>query len=91
MVIAETMEKIMAIAEKYPEVKADKTFIKTMDAVNQYESMILTSRLSFNNSIFKMKRAICIFPVSMVAGRLGFKADVHRGSGRKTAMLVNTY
>ena len=66
------MGKIMAVAEKYPELKADETYIKTMDAVNQYKSMIRTSRLIFNDSISKMNRAICIFPVSLVAGILGF-------------------
>lgn len=71
-VIAEAMGKIMAVAESYPELKADQTYIKTMDAVNQYENMVRTSRLIYNDSVTKLNRAIRMFPASMIAGILGF-------------------
>ena len=76
-VIAEARGKIMAVAELYPELKSDKNYIKIMDAVNQYENMILTSRLIFNDSIAKMNRAIGMFPVSLVAGMLGFSRRIY--------------
>ncbi len=71
-VIAEAMGKIMAVAESYPDLKADKTYIKTMDAVNQYENMVRTSRLIFNDSVTKLNRAIRMFPASLIAAMLGF-------------------
>lgn len=71
-VIAEAMGRIMAVAENYPELKADNTYIKTMDAVNQYENMVRTSRLIYNDSVTKMNRAIRMFPVCLIAGMLGF-------------------
>ncbi len=71
-IIAEAMGKIMAVAESYPDLKADKTYIKTMDAVNQYENMVRTSRLIYNDSVTKLNRAIRMFPASMIAGILGF-------------------
>lgn len=70
--IAEALGKIMAIAESYPELKADGAYIKTMDGVNQYENMVRTSRLIYNDSVTKLNRAIRMFPVSMIAGILGF-------------------
>jgi len=42
-ILVEAMGKIMAVAENYPVLKADSTYIKTMDAVNQYENMVRTS------------------------------------------------
>ena len=71
-IIAEAMGKIMAVAESYPDLKADKTYIKTMDAVNQYENMVRASRLIYNDSVTKLNRAIRMFPASMIAGILGF-------------------
>lgn len=62
----------MAVAESYPDLKADNTYIKTMDAVNQYESMVRTSRLIYNDSVTKLNRAVRMFPASLIAGILGF-------------------
>jgi LemA protein len=71
-IIAEAMGKIMAVAESYPDLKADQTYLKSMDAVNQYENMVRTSRLIYNDSVTKLNRAIRMFPASMIAGILGF-------------------
>jgi len=71
-IITEAMGKIMAVAESYPELKANQTYIKTMDGVNQYENMVRTSRLIYNDSVTKLNRAIRMFPSSMIAGILGF-------------------
>jgi len=61
------------ITEQYPELKADKNYIKTMDAVEVFENMVRTSRLIYNDSVTKLNREIRMFPVSMIAGMLGFK------------------
>jgi len=71
-IITEAMGKIMAVAESYPNLKADTTYAKTMDAVNQYENMVRTSRLIYNDSVTKLNRAIRMFPASTIAGMLGF-------------------
>lgn len=71
-IITEAMGKIMMVAENYPDLKADQTYIKTMDGVNQYENMVRTSRLIYNDSVTKLNRAIRMFPASMIAGMLGF-------------------
>ncbi len=70
--IAEAMGKIMAVAESYPELKADRSYIKTMDGVNQYENMVRTSRMIYNDSVTKLNRAIRMFPTLLIAGALGF-------------------
>lgn len=38
--LTEAMGKIMAVAESYPELKANENYIKTMDSVNEYEKMV---------------------------------------------------
>ncbi|MHC1695996.1 MAG: LemA family protein [Eubacteriales bacterium] len=71
-IITEAMGKIMAVAESYPTLKADGTYIKTMDSVNQYENMVRTSRLVYNDCVTKYNRSTRMFPTSIIAGFLGF-------------------
>lgn len=69
-ILTEAMGKIMAVAESYPELKANENYIKTMDSVNKYEEMVRKSRLVYNDSVTKLNRTIRMFPTSLVAGIL---------------------
>lgn len=71
-IISEALGKIAMVAEQYPNLKADQSYNKTMDSVNNYENMVRTSRLVFNDSVTKLNREIRMFPISVVAGILGF-------------------
>ncbi len=72
-VISEALGKIAMVTEQYPELKANQTYTKTIDAVQTFESMVRTSRLIYNDSVTKLNREIRMFPVSMIAGMLGFR------------------
>ena len=73
-VISEALGRISMVAERYPELKADKSYTKCMDAVDSYEMMVRTSRLIYNDSVTKLNREIRMFPTSLLAGMLGFHA-----------------
>lgn len=72
-VISEALGRISMVAERYPELKADKGYAKCMDAVDSYEKMVRTSRLIYNDSVTKLNREIRMFPVSLIAWMLGFR------------------
>ncbi len=72
-IITEALGRIAMVAEQYPELKANQTYIKTMDAVQTYENMVRTSRLIYNDSVTKLNREIRMFPVSLITGMLGFR------------------
>ena len=72
-VISEALGRISMVAERYPELKADKGYAKCMDAVDSYEKMVRTSRLIYNDSVTKLNRELRLFPTSLVAGLLGFR------------------
>lgn len=74
--IEEAKIKIMKVAESCSELKSDCCYIKTMDAVNQYENMKSISMLIYNDSASKLNHAVRMFPASMISGILGFS---HRG------------
>jgi LemA protein len=71
-VISEALGRIAMVTEQYPELKANQSYIKTMDAVQTFENMVRTSRLIYNDSVTKLNREIRMFPVSAIAGMLGF-------------------
>jgi len=71
-VISEALGRIAMVTEQYPDLKANQNYIKTMDAVQTFENMVRTSRLIYNDSVTKLNREIRMFPVSAIAGMLGF-------------------
>ncbi|MDA3845986.1 MAG: LemA family protein, partial [Vallitaleaceae bacterium] len=70
--MTETIDEIKAIGEIYTSLKEEQIYSKTMDAINQYEHMIGTSRLIYNNSVEKLNRSIRLFPRLLIARALGF-------------------
>ena len=56
--LTEAMGKIMAVAESYPELKANEKYIKTMDSVNEYEKMVRQSRLIYYDSVTKLNLSL---------------------------------
>ncbi|MDF3003199.1 MAG: hypothetical protein K0Q48_3318 [Bacillota bacterium] len=72
-VISEALGRIAMVTVQYPELKAEQTYIKTMDAVQIFENMVRTSRLIYNDSVTKLNREIRMFPVTIIAGMLGFR------------------
>ena len=72
-IISEALGKISMVAEQYPDLKANTTYLKTMDGVQTFENMVRTSRLIYNDSVTKLNREIRMFPSSLIAGMMGFR------------------
>lgn len=87
--LTEAMGKIMAVAESYPELKANENYIRTMDSVNEYEEMVRRSRLVYNDSVTKLNRTIRMFPTSIAAGILHISSrDYLETADKKADMPV---
>ena len=81
--------KLMAIAEAYPQLKADELYHTTMDSVNSYEDKVRISRMSYNDTVTKFNRLVRQFPTSVFAGMFGFKVrDYLQAEESKTAVPV---
>ncbi len=86
-ILTDALGKIMAVAESYPDLKANQNYIKTMDSVNDYENKVRQSRLIYNDSVTKLNRQIRMFPTSIIAGMLGFsKRDYLETESEKASM-----
>lgn len=85
--ITEALGRINAVAEAYPELKANENYKETMNAVNQYEQSVRQGRLVYNDSVTKLNRKIRMFPTSLVAGMFGFsKRDYLEADDSKAQM-----
>lgn len=71
-VLVAAAARIRFVAEQYPELKADATYAKTMDSLNNYENQVRMSRMVFNDSVTKYNRIVRQFPDSIVASILKF-------------------
>lgn len=63
---------LYAVAEKYPELKANEGFQKTRETYNKYEEMVRLSRMTFNDTVTKFNNQVRMFPGSIIASMLGF-------------------
>jgi len=88
-ILTEAMGKIMAVAESYPELKANENYIKTMDSVNAYEEMVRKSRLVYNDSVTKLNRTIRMFPTSIAASILGIRSRDYLEADDKRSDMPN--
>ena len=71
--IGAALSRIIAVAEQYPELKANENYAKTMDSVNLYENQVRTSRMVYNDTVTAFNRIVRQFPDSIAAGMFGFK------------------
>lgn len=72
--LTNAMKSINVVAERYPDLKANDMYNKTMDSVNTYENQVRLSRMTYNDTVTKYNKAIRQIPDSFVAGMLGFAA-----------------
>jgi Uncharacterized conserved protein len=68
----QAMQRLNVVVEKYPEIKANETYIKTMDSVNTYQNQVRMSQMVYNDSVTKYNQLIRQFPSSIVASMLHF-------------------
>ena len=72
-VITEALGRIIKASETYSDIKADQNFNTMLDAMETYETMVRSSRLLYNYNVRKLNCKIRLFPVSVLAGILGFR------------------
>ncbi|MCE9508580.1 MAG: LemA family protein [Alphaproteobacteria bacterium] len=70
------MMNLMAVAENYPQLKADGSFLKLQAELSDIENKIAAARRYFNNATNEYNTSIRQFPAVLVARLFGFKEEV---------------
>lgn len=68
-----TLKSLFAVAEAYPDLKANQNFINLQNELTGTEDKIMFARQFYNDTVTKFNIAIQSFPASIIAGMFGFK------------------
>jgi LemA protein len=72
--LTSALRQLFAVAEAYPELKANANFQQLQSQLEQTEGQIATSRQIYNDTVLMYNNGIQQFPGVIIAGPLGFSA-----------------
>ncbi|MBI4084275.1 MAG: LemA family protein [Candidatus Levybacteria bacterium] len=71
--LTDMLKSLFAVAENYPNLKANENFGKLQDELSDTENKIAYSRQFYNSNVLDFNTKIVVFPNSLVASMFGFK------------------
>jgi len=72
--LSSALSRLLAIAEAYPELKANQNFINLQDELAGTENRIATARRDYNEAARSYNTSIRRFPTNIIAGMFGFES-----------------
>ena len=80
--LSSTLKTLFAVAENYPELKANENFKELQAQLAQTEDKIAYSRQFYNDTVLMYNNKCQTFPSNIFAGMFGFKeADFFEAAG----------
>jgi len=73
--LGKAMFSVYAVAENYPELKADQNFQQLMAELADIENKLAAARRFFNNATSEYNTATEQFPANIIASSFGFKKE----------------
>ena len=74
-VLTQTLRSLFALAEAYPDLKANQNFMALQEELANTENKIGFSRQFYNDVAMRYKNRTEVFPSNIVAGMFNFKAE----------------
>ena len=71
--LAGALKSLFAVAENYPDLKANANFLEMQRELSDTENKIQASRRFYNTTVRDLNTAIQTFPTKLIAGMLKFK------------------
>ena len=71
--LTQGISKLFALAESYPDLKANQNFMDLSAQLAKVEDDIANSRKYYNGAVRNLNDKVQMFPGNMIAGMLGFK------------------
>jgi LemA protein len=69
-----TLGRLFALAEAYPDLKANQTMSQLMEELSSTENKVSFARQAYNDAVMTYNTAREVFPNSLIAGATGFTA-----------------
>ena len=73
--LTQAVSRLLAVAEAYPELKANQNFMALQGELTSTEDKISHSRNGYNDVVTRYNTGIQVFPAVILAGILNFKAE----------------
>lgn len=70
-----SLGRLFAVAEAYPELKANTNFLELQEELTNTENKISFARQFYNDVVMGYNNKVQMFPSSIVAGMFGFSAE----------------
>lgn len=86
--LGQAMMGLFAVAENYPQLKADGNFQKLQGELSDIENKIAAARRYFNNTTHEYNAAIQQFPAVLVSGIMGWREESFFELDAATAQAV---
>ena len=71
--LSESLKTIMAVAENYPDLKANQNFSELSEELRNTENKISFSRQFYNDTVTMYNTKLEVFPSNIIAGMFKFK------------------
>lgn len=71
-VLSGALKSLFAVAEAYPELKANQNFLNLQEELTSTEDRVASSRQSYNDSVLEYNTRIQTFPRNTIAGLFHF-------------------
>ena len=75
--ISSALSRLMAVSERYPDLKANENFLALQSQLEGTENRIAVERKRFNEAVQSFNTRIRRFPTNMVAGMFGFEKKLY--------------
>ncbi len=72
-IVNNELNKIIALAESYPELKASENYLNLQKNLTKMESQLQAARRIYNSDVTRYNTAIQTIPSNIIAGLFGFK------------------
>ena len=73
--LSSVLSRLLAVAENYPDLKANQNFLALQEELTSTENKISFSRQFYNDSVLRYNNQTQVFPSNIVASMAHFKAE----------------
>ena len=73
--LSDALKTIMAVAENYPDLKANQNFLELQTELTNTENKISYSRQFYNDSVTRYNTKLEVFPSNLIASMFKFKPE----------------
>ena len=80
--------RLLMVAENYPTLKADQTFLRLMDELSGTENRIAVERMRYNDAVKDYNIAVRVFPGNVIAAMSGYKPATEYFKAEEKARTV---